>query len=400
MKQKFTSEKNKELKSLKESKFNFKISCLMKKQIFTLMMTLAIVLGLSVSALAQFGGDGLTPGNAKVVAQGSAYDFSVTTVDPDDETYLWTVQEFGFTDANIGIQAGLTNVSASKATITNADAATANVRFDDVPAENTMFAVQCVTSNADCSTIRRFYISVFNFEVDVVLCNATGGDENPDNAERVNNDWNANVVDNAHSSVAIQAMNQALINNPTDNENKVTKTYYKVKVTLTGTPANTGLEDFKWRLTYSVPGGTTPDFYQVDLVEAQSTAGASVTFNAAGAGGTATDVAADATSEIDVTGQKLIFFPALSEGDAVVAANYVFEVQTHNRLGINDNLYDLQLDAVDLEFGASESYDNGHKEFTAVDADKGSGIYLADGRTGIRTISASPASTVISVTDN
>ncbi len=98
MKQQITSEKFKKLE-LKKSMLNFKIFSLMKKQLFSLVILLAMVL-VGGNAFGQLN-DGSTPTNVRYIIQGSTATFSVTST--TESSYHWDVLEAGFTDANIGI---------------------------------------------------------------------------------------------------------------------------------------------------------------------------------------------------------------------------------------------------------------------------------------------------------
>jgi hypothetical protein len=98
MKQKFTSEKNKYLenKNLKnESMFNFKISCLMKKQFISLMMVLAMVILAGTSAMAQNDGD--IPTQPAVHLPGSTHPVSITAGTGTASNVSWTL--YAGTDA-------------------------------------------------------------------------------------------------------------------------------------------------------------------------------------------------------------------------------------------------------------------------------------------------------------
>ena len=231
-----------------------------------------------------------------------------------------------------------------------------------------------------CSTIRSFYINIFDFNVDVALVDdalGSGADFNGDKAA-VCNSWSAKVVTNDKSAAQIALMNQALINNPTNNNNKVTSSYYEVTISLSNAPAGVTLANYKWRFLYSIPAF---------MAEGGSS---SITATPT------TALAISAFADNVFTGNNAVYVPASA------TSTYIFEVQTHNILGqLAPMIYSLQIDEVQLETGANTEYNNAEKLNAAViTAHSYTGrTALTDGTTGTRTISQSPATGVVTITE-
>jgi len=381
----------------------------MKKQLFSFLMVLALVVLAGTSAFAQTG-LGLVPTDAKEIAIGASATFSVTN--NASNTYAWDVFEVASADiqANQGMTLS-TSVAATKATIAADNAASTLITFYGANANNNMFVVQCTETDGDnCSTIRRFYVTIFNFDIEVIALGANPG-SNPavpadwatatmdlDNC----NTWSGTVVANSTTAPAVDPLDGAAITDPNANYlnfvggvAKVTETWFAVKITLT----SGSLDNFLWRFQYSLPGS------ELSLYEV-STAEAGVTF---GGSGTNTwratnpnDVLptpvtwAGATFNSDQT----IYIPRRSDGAAT--ATYVFKVVSHNNLGAADMTYAVNIDRVQLEKGDATSpaaYNNGEK-FLTVNA--AAGQAQLDGTrdvSGTTTIRQSPATPVIGVTE-
>lgn len=397
MNEKITKEKFKkfnELKNENELKFNVKNVSLMKKQLFSLMMAFALVMGLSVGAWAQ---DGLAPSTVKWVIKGSTSTFSVPVIGTN--TYSWSVLEHAFTDLNIGIDEGSTTVVSSgtpKVTIGTASAASTTVKFFDAPASGNMFAVQVVETNSFnvCTSIRRFYINVFDFDVDVALVsNAAGADQNFDaNETPYCNSWSGLVINNTHDAAELRAMHADYEVNPVNDSLKYTTSYYAVTFSLSNAPGSVTIADYKWRFQYSMPGATNLSLYEITSL----TSGA--VFSTA-------PVAADATSAVTLTGWADGTFTGNNAVYVAAAATttYIFRVRTHNLMDQTAPMvYDLRIDQVQLETtGANTEYNNGeklHAEIISTGSLTGR-TALDDGRTGTRTINQSPATDVIQIVE-
>ena len=151
---------NKKFREIINSMFNLKMFCLMKKQVFTLMMVLALVVLAGTSAWAQTGvGTAATP---QFQFPGAQKVFSVTD---GGNTYAWTV--FDATDANV--TANTTHVESSSGAATN--------QFTMKWAETASGSYTIRLSDTDagsCVTQRWFYVTVANFDVNVYACTSAG----------------------------------------------------------------------------------------------------------------------------------------------------------------------------------------------------------------------------------
>lgn len=165
MEKQITIEKQKKLKN--ETMFNFKNVSLMKKQLFSLMMAFALVVGLSVSALAQAG---LTVGNAVWHLPGSTH--SLTVAGNTNSTYLWTVSSV----ACDGIAAGTNDVP----TFSVDNAAACVFTYTSTAAGIYRFVVTETATDGGCTTAREFFTSIMSIDVvvnasDNVGATITGG---------------------------------------------------------------------------------------------------------------------------------------------------------------------------------------------------------------------------------
>lgn len=362
----------------------------MKKQIFTLMTVLAMIIMAGSSAFAQ---DGLAPSTVKWVIEGSTSTFSVPVLGTN--TYSWTVFEYDFDDTNVGINTGLTDVSASKVTIGTPTAASTTVKFYAAPGTDNMFAVQCTETNASnsCTTIRRFYVNVFDFEVDVALVNdAAGAGSNPDNDEAAYcNSWSGLVVDNIHTAEELRNMHADYAVNVTNDSLKYTTSYYAVTISLVNAPGTVTIADYKWRFQYSMPGATNLSLYEITSLTS-------------GAVFATEPVAASATTAVTLTGWSDGTFTGNNAVNVAASATstYIFRVRTHNLMDqANPMVYDLRIDQAQLETGANTEYNNGeklHQDIITAGSLAGR-TALDDGRTGTRTIDQSPATEVITIVE-
>jgi hypothetical protein len=160
MKQEITSEKKKELElEFKKSMLNVKIFSLMKKQLFSLVMMLALIVIASTSAWAQGSGTLASP---LTQITGSTHVFNVSS-DAGAHTYTWTLRE------NTGGTDPATHYSASAA------AGAYTVTWTDLAGG--VYYIQVVDENgAGCSTTRRFYVTVFTFDVRVAAVNSSAAE--------------------------------------------------------------------------------------------------------------------------------------------------------------------------------------------------------------------------------
>lgn len=162
MKQKFTIEKHKYLenkKSKNETMFNFKISCLMKKQVINLMMTLAIVFGLSVSAMAQNDATTNASNSRYIMITGSTHTFSITRTEEDSDIEWSLVAE----------------ASQSATGTATADDDEYTITWDENAAGNYYVQVVETRDGITCAnTTRRFYINILDFDVWVYASDVSG----------------------------------------------------------------------------------------------------------------------------------------------------------------------------------------------------------------------------------
>ncbi|MDA3881067.1 MAG: hypothetical protein PF436_11825 [Prolixibacteraceae bacterium] len=292
MKQKFTSEKNKYLENknlVNETMFNFKISCLMKKQVINLMMTLAIVFGLSVSAMAQFE-IGESPGNADLFVVGSVGEFSVTRGESGSQL-VWSLYNVNTAD-DIGAPPVSDAVTTAVELVTDRTGATqlgdgqtvtqtgtdyiVFVEFKSEPATDQVYCLEVreIASN-ECISIRRSYMSVFDFDVDVYWCADAAADTSA--APFTGNAKNGSVTDTIswHNKVINNTMDQAWlttgngdleadsVNNPYDGDYKIDSVFFAVEIEMTGAPDLYTLENLKWRFRYNAPNAANDSIYEI-----------------------------------------------------------------------------------------------------------------------------------------
>lgn len=379
-------------------------------------MVLALVVLAGTSAKAQTG-LGLVPTDAKEIAIGSSATFSVT---PGLATnnFLWNVYEVASADiqANPGM-ALATSVAGTKATIATNTAASTLVTFYDDQNANNMFVVQCTETEVaagGCSTIRRFYVTIFNFDVEVIALGiqpttAPGApaDWTTAAAQVECNTWSGTVVANSTTTPAVAVLDGTAITTPhanyvnyegTGGVAKVTESWFAVRITLT----SGNLNNFLWRFQYSLPGSGM-SLYEI------STAEPGVTFAAVGGNNywrAATPDAALATpttwAGATLDGTQTIYVPKRADATPSATATYVFKVITHNNLNAADMVYAVNIDRVQLEKGDATSptaYNNGEK-FLAANAVAGQA--QLDGALDVSattTINQSPSTSIIGVTE-
>jgi hypothetical protein len=161
MKQKITIKKTRELE-LKKSMLNVKIFSLMKKQLFSLVMVLALIVIGGTSAWAQ---DGLTVGTAYWHLPNSVHGVQVANHGATS-TYAWTIRTAACDGSDNGVAVGASiTTGAYQATITYTDAATGVYRIT---------ATEATVGDNLCSTVRVFYTAIMNIDVVVTASNAAG----------------------------------------------------------------------------------------------------------------------------------------------------------------------------------------------------------------------------------
>jgi len=428
MKQTITIEKQK--REFKNECLNIKKVGLMKKQIFTLVMLLALVVGVGSRAFAQ--GDGLTPTTAleQVVGSTTTFTFGQTAA----STIVWEVLQ-----AENGYLPGGTTVAATSGThfdwVTDATGQTtqasptvntAYIKWRSFPTDPYDFYIVRMTetegSSENCSTIRELYISIFDFTFDVWISDASGAsvEGTPEDLIRCNT-WSGTLVANQTDAAAAAnplpavpdvdpldgaAINTAhadYVNNPTQRLLKVTPTYFTIHIEIIG--GTRDFNDIALRLQYSLPTQTSLDLYQIRALDTN------IKFNSTGAGDDNVIVAADAVSNLAIdalaphtyTGNNTMYIPARNDasGTEVRTIDYVFEVLTHNMLGEADMIYNAMVDKVDLDFEAAgafgSTFGNGSKINYAVRATYTNETSLAQdvAVSSNMTVQQSPATPVI-----
>lgn len=392
MKQEITSEKIKKLE-LKKSMLNFKIFSLMKKQLFSLVILLAMVL-VGGNAFGQTGITRTTP-YAMVVGSVGHYQVADAGGATAATTWAWSVYDVA-SDAeayatNGGTLCGATSYRFVTA-LDNLAGGTSNtnsVYINWLAAPAATYAVQCITTNGNCSTTRRYFVYIFDFTVDVVICNADGTTEYT--APRTDcNTWSGLVVGNDVNSINPFEGNpitqpHASYINATGGIAKITPTYFKVTIALVTPPAGFDLSDVKWRFQYSFPTATNMSIYTISQATANFTAEASGTHTVGGAAENAV---------YPVPAGNYVYIPAAS--GTPITQEYVFTVNTHNLLSQDNMIYTVRLDRVSLEFdvAAGTAYNDGAKIWTTY----GSGeplIGAANELSTTQTINMSPATNVI-----
>jgi hypothetical protein len=360
----------------------------MKIPLIYVMMTLAIVFGLSVSAMAQQG-NGLAPSTAYWAIEGAVTTHTITST---GSATTWNVLIVSDVDADIGEAGTAATLNTHYAIETAGTDDAISIRWLQVAGVDELYAVESVetATTGGCTTRRRSYVGVYGFEVDVLLATVPAyTDADADADFSISDTWCGDVVNSDHDATEISLMDAALINNPTDNEAKTTDTYYRVSITLTGAPTGFSLNSLKWRFKYSIQSEANLDVYQI-------TAGNGAEF---GSEGGAASIGGTAVSEIDFTlaANNMVYIPFRIDGTGVNTFNYNFTMTHHNILSSDPTTYQIQIDEVNVEYTAETDYDNGTKYHTSVAP--ANMPALSDGQTGTQTINHGPATTTITITD-
>jgi hypothetical protein len=386
----------------KQTFFNFKISCLMKKQFSYLVMMLAMMILAGTSAMAQ----GLYPTDTYEIAVGSSATFAVDD-NSTNSTYVWDVCELAATSAvGTTFSTSVNDATSGKVIIDTPTAYSTSIKFFDAQETDNIFVVECTeTETGGCSTVRRFYVTVFNFEVEVLSLGEDSTEPTDwattDAAESLCNSWSGSVVKNTMDAAFVATMRQDSVNNATDLTGKYTYTYFAVRMTLTGA----SLQNYKWRFQYSMPAASALYMYEIAAVTTGPTF-ISQSGDANWVATTTTNLTAP-TAYVSATADnysttQTIYVPHNSAD--VATAIYVFRVSTHNLLGAADMIYDVKIDRVQLEKDsdvATVDYNNGEKYNTDTESST-TGLARLDGVNDITaktTIDQSPATEIITITD-
>lgn len=138
----------------------------MKKQLFSFLMVLALVVLAGTSAMAQNDADANTSTETYVMITGSTHTFS-TTRGRSGSTLAWTVAK----------GANGSGDASGEYTVTGAtDGTSFQITWDEDAAG--IYTIQVSETNPaatdGCSTIRRFYVNVLDFDVMVYVSDANG----------------------------------------------------------------------------------------------------------------------------------------------------------------------------------------------------------------------------------
>jgi hypothetical protein len=405
----------------------------MKKQLFSFLMVLALVVLAGTSAMAQFG-TGTAPADPRLISIGATAQFSIANDGTQAVNVNWEVFDATVADATAmgntlptaanattqyNFVTSLTNpavIDPDQTGLAAAGTSTAYVKWIGTPA-NGVFVVQATATTSGtntCVSIRRFYVSIFDFAVRVYLSDADGS--NPVSTDKSTcNTWSGRVIANSLATPAVPELELTHITTPhgdyLNNEGgsgvaKFTDTYFRVDIELlTGAPANFGIEDFKWRLRFSTPTFSGMSIWSIRNTVAPNNVYAR--FSAEGGNafigdeGTATSAITALTTSNDWSGtnQNELFFPAATGvTDGTKTGSYVFRVRTHNNLGQADMIYAIQAELAQLEFQATSDYNNGTKVHSS-NAGNDPKLVDATDNTGTQTIQQGPATGIIDIVD-
>lgn len=404
----------------------------MKKQLFSFLMVLALVVLAGTSAMAQTTANGLTPGTARLAVVGSVSTFSVLEAG-NPATYSWDVFEIA-SSAAYDAAGGATVVptkaafrlDATGATGGSSTTATVYVQWLSAQTAGNVYVVEATSTstvagsgNATCTTKRRFFVSVFNYTVDIVLCDASGNSietSTPFAAATQQaecNSWAGRVIRNLTSGATPTEFEGDLLTLPENyantvdglavsatSPNKTTQTYFKITVTLTGAPNSFDLEHLNWRLRYTLSDKTDLSLYEIKLHNA-TPAAAAVSFASASGSNTITGVTGDdfvlAIAASDFAANSAIYFKAVGDNPTgtLTTADYIFQVSTHNNLGAKDMLYRILIDQTALDLQGDAAYNDGYKYGVI----SGTQVAINKPETETRRINMSPATSVINIVD-
>jgi hypothetical protein len=249
MEQEITSEKKKELElnlKSKKSMFNVKIFSLMKKQLFSLVMVLALIVMAGTGALAQ--NTGWSQADAIWHLPGSSHVVQVES--HVGSTYTWTIQ--AVTCAGVP---GATTTGHVGGSTTNSE----TITYDETASG--MYRITCDEDNG-CHTIREFFTSIMSIDVVAYASDAAGvtlgaGPLASCNDYALPTMNNSNLVTNdvLEDGGATSALFTAFHRNDRYNERYVT---VRLDVTdgsgcagIAGAPA---ADDFNWTFDYTIAG--------------------------------------------------------------------------------------------------------------------------------------------------
>jgi len=240
----------------------------MKKQLFSLMMAFALVVGLSVSAFAQFGVG--TQDAPQMQFPGASKTFTLTNAIPASGSRAWLVyDETEGEDADASDCTVLTGTAASFTTQWASTATgTYSIRVTD-------------TNSQGCATTRYFYVTIANFDVDVYACTSAGVRIPVGDGALAGCGQNAayNAFDNelTHIGAGTVTFNDPA---PVDGElgdvegtSPYNRRYVRVDISSTGAnQIDLSTIDYWWQFDFTVTGDVNTDYVAVSTTNAEATA--------------------------------------------------------------------------------------------------------------------------------
>jgi hypothetical protein len=289
MKQKFTIENFGEFINLKS---NFKNVSLMKKQLFSLMMAFALVVGLSVSAFAQ--NTGWAVASPIWHLPGSTHGFAVA--DHTNSDYVWAISSVDC-DGNAGTGAAqtITAVSGSEhqASVTYTDNASGLYRIT---------VTESTTGDEECSTTREFFTAIMDINV-VVIASDDSGTEITAGALTTCNDYvsimGSDLVGNEDAddggndlaaNIDASLFNARYVNVTLDVADNT-------GCTVAGQPT---ASDFAWQFDYTIADGLSTGTNFVDNLVSVTSAATTVAIAEVGPIGTITVDAGTTTFTLEI----------------------------------------------------------------------------------------------------
>ena len=406
--------------------FNFKMFCLMKKQLFSLMMVFALIVGLNVSTWAQGNTldatsawtdfDGYYYNDPTFMIQNSVRAFEVTV--HGTNTFTWNVYTVDITTGTATAATDDTDFSlwsdAGATTSVTAGAATASqnsiyVEWLTVSAPNEVFAVDVIETNSitgSCTSHRRLYVLVYGVDMDIIASYSDGSEKTTNLLDC--NIWSGDVIGNHLTADQLDDQDGSFTNhNGTVLKNKYDTIYAHVSMagslndwitgsTLPGGAATsilaaTGVDDFRWMFGYTI---------------------------STDAGGTAFDPAADG-SILSVTADEAIYFDTEDTGDNFLGTDMNNSPTLTTVLAAGDMTGTVYVPAGITEFTLTIAVHNLFNQTTSPSVSfEGANLALersafggdasfndggesdeTNNQSAVQTIYASPATPIITITD-
>jgi hypothetical protein len=308
----------------------------------------------------------LYPNATYEIAIGSSATFTVPV--QGTNTYEWDVFELASTHV-VGAPDAAT-VVGTKVTLSAATANSTIATFYAMPESGNLFVVQVTETepagSGSCSTVRRFYVSLFNFDIQVIALAANTGvpatplgtafsGSFPELAEC--NSWSNTVIKNEIDSLMLTSMRADSVNNPTDSDLKYTDSYFAVRLYVEG---GASLANYRSRFQWSMDStSASTSIYEIEVVDGPArfaAEGGSDIWASAGPTAAITTPTAYAAGTFD--GNQTFYIGNVSATEAIS----VIRVRTHNLAGVADMEFNMKIDRVQLERDATGgTYNNGDK---------------------------------------